>query len=235
MRIRNFLFISATMMLAFNFTRPVHADSADTATIAIIADKASNLDRSPLVSLLEAQLSQTQSVKLLERAAIDKVLEEQRLNAAGLLDRSTTIKIGKLLRADVFIILSRENHSNTTSGPIPPGAIPNKGGGFASTLTTPSELNQTEEAPTENSQADDSGDLIRVRLAETAHGLRLLDYFEQSNSANPQEAVAGIIRKVQSVLGKINQPGGKLIPVGIVDIHRVELGEKYKMLERTLP
>ena len=193
MRIRNVLFISATMMFAFNFTRPVHADSADTATIAIIADKASNLDRSPLVSLLEAQLSQTQSVKLLERAAIDKVLEEQRLSAAGLLDRSTTIKIGKLLRADAFIILSLENHSQ------------------------------------------DANDLIRVRLAETAHGLRLLDYFEQLNSMNPLEAVARIIQKTQSVLEKINQPDTKLIPVGIVDIHRVQLGEQYKMLERTLP
>ncbi|MBN1972604.1 MAG: hypothetical protein JW787_03125, partial [Sedimentisphaerales bacterium] len=37
------------------------------------------------------------------------------------------------------------------------------------------------------------------------------------------------------LLNKINQPDEKLIPIGIVDIHRVQLGEQYKMLERTLP
>ena len=190
MRIREVLFIIAAIIFTIN---TAFANSQNSINIALIADKSSGLDKLPLFSMLEAELSQTEGVKLLERDSIDKILEEQKLSASGLLDRNTTIKIGKLLRADAFIILSLENKSQ------------------------------------------ESGDLIRVRVSETSHGLRLLDSFEQSNSKNPQEAVERIIQKIESVLNKINQPDEKLIPVGIVDIHRVQLGEQYKMLERTLP
>ena len=45
--------------------------------LALIADKA--LDKSPLVSLLEVELSQKDDIQLLERAQIRQVLEEQEL------------------------------------------------------------------------------------------------------------------------------------------------------------
>ncbi len=45
-------------------------------------------------------------------------------------------------------------------------------------------------------QPEGSGDLIRVRVAETAHGLRLMDCFEQANNTNPKEAVERIIKKL---------------------------------------
>jgi tetratricopeptide (TPR) repeat protein len=189
MRTKIFLLISAVILFSPHF---ILADSLPKTNIALIADKASGVDKSALVSLLEVELSQKEGINLLERAAIDKILEEQQLSASGLLDRNTTIKIGKLLRADAFIILSMEN-------PVP----------------EQNRVNQTQ----------DTTDLIRVRVSETAHGLRLLDCFEQSDSTNPQESVERIVQK----------PNEKLIPVGIVDIHRVQLGEQYKMLERTLP
>ena len=182
-----------SLLLCFLIAVPAISREEQSINIALITDKAQDLDKSALISLLEVELSQKDSIRLLERAAIDKILDEQQLSAAGLLDRNTTIKIGKLLRADAFIILSLE------------------------------------------SQTQDANDLIRVRVSETAHGLRLLDYFEQSDSKNPKESAERIIKKIETVINKINQPDEKLIPVGIVDIHRVQLGEKYKMLERTLP
>ncbi len=189
MRKIHFVF-TIILLLSANLT---FAESGNTINIAIIADRSSGLDKSALVSLLEVELSQKEGIKLLERAAIDKILEEQKLSAAGLMDRAAAIKIGKLLRADAFIILSLE------------------------------------------SQTQDANDLIRVRVSETAHGLRLLDYFEQSDKTNPKESVEKIVKKIETVINKINQPDEKLIPIGIVDIHRVQLGEQYKMLERTLP
>ncbi|MBN1975426.1 MAG: hypothetical protein JW787_17450 [Sedimentisphaerales bacterium] len=190
MRFKNILVISVMTLFAAGFSL---ANSNEKISIALIADKASGLDKSPLVSLLEVELSQKKGIQLLERAAIDKIIEEQKLNASGLLDRNTAIKIGKLLRADAFIILSLE------------------------------------------SQMKDANDLVRVRISETAHGLRLADFFEQSEKLNPRQAIERIVQKIENVLNKINQPDEKLIPVGIVDIHRVELGEQYKMLERILP
>jgi hypothetical protein len=198
MRKKHFVFLFITLLSV----NSIFADSGKTINIAIIADKASGVDKSALVSLLEVELSQKESIQLLERAAIDKILDEQQLSAAGLLDRNNAIKIGKLLRADAFIILSMEN----------PAPEQNR-------------VNQTQ----------DANDLIRVRVSETAHGLRLADFFEQSDKTNPQEAIERIIKKIETVINKISQPDEKLIPVGIVDIHRVQLGEQYKMLERTLP
>ena len=79
--------------------------------IAVVADKTAGLDKSPLVSLLEVQLSNNKNIKLVERAQIDKILQEQQLSAAGLWDRNNAIKVGQLLRADAFIILSLENQT----------------------------------------------------------------------------------------------------------------------------
>ena len=61
------------------------ARSENKVKVALIADKASDLHKSPLVSLLEVKLSQRSGVQLLERAEIDKILQEQQLSVAGLL------------------------------------------------------------------------------------------------------------------------------------------------------
>ncbi len=184
--------IYLSLFLFFIFAACVQAQQAPV-KIAIVADKAAGLVKSPLVSLLEVQLSQKQGIELLERAAIDKILQEQQLSAAGLLERNNTIKIGKLLRADAFVILSLEN------------------------------------------QTKESGDLIRVRVAETAHGLRLSDRFEELDKKKTKESAERIIKEIIAVAGKLNLPAGQAIPIGIVDIHRVQLGERHKLLERALP
>ena len=53
--------------------------ASPTPVCAIIADKALDLHASPLVALLEARLSEDEKVSLVERMAIDRILQEQQL------------------------------------------------------------------------------------------------------------------------------------------------------------
>jgi hypothetical protein len=80
------------------------------------------------------------------------------------------------------------------------------------------------------------GQLVRVRVAETAHGLRLWEGYEAIEDASRVEAAAErIAQKIRAAIGKISQASGPAVPVGIVDIRRVQLPEKYEPLARVLP
>ncbi|MHC4864069.1 MAG: hypothetical protein ACYTEX_08300 [Planctomycetota bacterium] len=175
---------------------PAAAESYNELKVALIADKAFDLHRSPLVSLLEAKLSEEPNVVLLERAEIDRILREQKLSLAGLLQRDTVVRVGRLLRADAFVLLS-----------VADG-----------------------EAGRRNEKM-----LLRVRLVETAHGLRLFDCFEKLDTTKPLEAAARITESMLAVGGKLLVPPNEAIPVGIVNIHRVQIGERYGWLARALP
>jgi hypothetical protein len=85
---------------------------------------------------------------------------------------------------------------------------------------------------TENGKDEkkDEKELLRVQLVETAHGLCLLHSFEEVDTAKLEETVERIIQKLTGIVPKIIQPLGKAIPVGIVDVHRVQLGERYPRL-----
>jgi hypothetical protein len=216
---RSFLFLTLVLWSASYSS----AQQVKTLNIAIIADKAGGLGQSPLISLLEVQLSRNDNIRLLERAQIDKILQEQQLSAAGLLDRNNTIKIGQLLRADALVIITLENEvmTITTGSTARAAPVPTEAGGLDESGST-----------TENKA---TGDLIRVRVAEAAHGLRLLDRFEQLDSSKLNEIAERIKNNIKNAVDKLSLPTGQLIPVGIVDIHRVQLGERYTMLERTLP
>ena len=76
--------------------------------------------------------------------------------------------------------------------------------------------------------------LVRVRVAETAHGLRLWEGYEALETSQVEAAAERIAEKVRVAVGKIVQPGGSLIPIGIVDVHRVQLAERYEPLARVL-
>jgi hypothetical protein len=199
------------------------AQQDKTLNIAIIADKAGSLAQSPLIALLETKLSQNNDIHLLERAQIDKIMQEQQLTAAGFFDRNNTIKIGQLLRADALVIITLENEVKaiTTGSTTRAAPVTTEAGGMDESAST-----------TENKA---TGDLIRVRVAEAAHGLRLLDRFEQLDSSKLNEIAERINKNIKKAVDKLSLPTGQLIPVGIVDIHRVQLGERYTMLERTLP
>ncbi|MHC4169561.1 MAG: tetratricopeptide repeat protein, partial [Planctomycetota bacterium] len=130
------------------------------------------------------------------RAQIDKILREQELSAAGLLDRSSAIKVGRLLRADAFLLLSAEAGRSKEK---------NKAG------------------------------LLRVRLVETAHGLRLWDGFEPFEASKFAEIVRRITGKISDATDKLTLAPGQAIPVGIVDVHRVQLNESHHWLTRAMP
>ncbi|MHC4186174.1 MAG: CsgG/HfaB family protein, partial [Planctomycetota bacterium] len=132
-----------------------HAASDTAVTVALIADKTFDLDKSPLVSLLEARLSEEPNLVLLERHEIDKILQEQQFSAAGLVRREAVIKVGQLLRADALVLLS-----------------------------------------TEDGEEAGQNKLLRVRLVETAHGLRLLDTYEQWDTPKLEETAQRITAKI---------------------------------------
>ena len=187
-------YLTVMLIALLGVSAPVLSNTP--ARVALIADKAFDLYKSPLVSLVEVKLSQKEGIELLERAEIDKLLQEQQLSVAGLLQRHNAVKVGGFLRVDAFLLLSTE---------------------------------------ADKDQKQNSDKLLRVRLVETAHGLRLLDSFEEHGSAKLEDTVKRITEKVIAAAPKIMLPPGEAIPVGIVDIHRVQLSERYQWLARALP
>jgi hypothetical protein len=169
---------------------------------ALVVDKSEELRSSALVSLLEARLSQDSHVQLVERSRIDAILREQQISLAASAEPNTVMKVGKLLRAEAFILLSLESSPGRNPGTSPP---------------------------------ESTGQLLRVRVVETAHGFRLWDRYEELGKSNVEATVDRITERVRTVVQKIGQPAGQVIPVGIVDIHRVQLPQRYERLARVLP
>jgi len=56
---------------------------------------------------VEVTLTETKEVTLLERAQIKKILAEQKLSAAGLIDPATAVRLGRLLPVDIFLLTER--------------------------------------------------------------------------------------------------------------------------------
>ncbi len=77
--------------------------------------------------------------------------------------------------------------------------------------------------------------LVRVRVAETAHGLRLWEGYEPSDGPQTETVARRVAQRVAAVVDKLALPAGQIVPAGIIDIHRVQLGESYDLLTRALP
>ena len=143
---------------------------ADEPTLAVVeTDK----ELAPLAALLTAQLSQ-EGVRLVERKQLDAVLQEQALSAAGLTDRANLVKVGALVRADAFVLLSLEKA--------------------------------------------EKGDLLRVRVAETAHGVRLMDACDAWDPQKADATAALLDGKLKGLVAKLGLPPGQVIAVGIMDV-----------------
>src|SRR4030067_2019417 len=95
------------LILVLYFASYSSGQQEKTLNIALVADKSAGLDQSPLISLLEVRLSHVEGIVVLERTQIDRILAEQQLSLAGLLERKAVVKAGRLLRADAFVLLSR--------------------------------------------------------------------------------------------------------------------------------
>jgi hypothetical protein len=196
---------------------------------AIIPGKDLTPEVPALVSLLEAELSQDGRIQLLERSELDRVLREQRLTAAGLAERENIMKAGRLLRADAFIFITPEEATPRDSagtgerGPVD-RSLPEQP---APRIGPP--------APARGDVQSPAGQLIRIRVVETAHGLRLWEGYERLIQGDAEAVSTRIAGTLLDVLQKIAVPSGEVVPIGIVDIHRVQLPEKYEPLARVLP
>ena len=167
----------------------VAGGDAPTPTLAVVeTDK----ELSPLAALLTAQLSQ-EGVKLVERKQLDAVLQEQALSAAGLTDRATLVKVGALVRADAFVLLSLQ-----------------KG------------------------EAKDAPALLHVRVAETAHGVRLLDTFEAWDPRKADEAAGAMAGRLKGVVEKLKLPADQVFAVGIMDVGGGIPGQQFGEFGRDL-
>ncbi len=98
-----------------------NVSTADGMRVAVVAvDKEAEV----LAALVEAQLS-ADGVKLVEREELDRVLQEQELSAGGFTDRAWLVKLGGLLRADAFLLLSVQKPPKEmiSPGERPPDAL----------------------------------------------------------------------------------------------------------------
>ncbi len=68
-----------------------------------------------IVALVEAELSTRDDVLVLERAAIDALLQEQALTAVATLGRETSVKMGQLLACDLLAHLTVDS---STGNPL---------------------------------------------------------------------------------------------------------------------
>jgi hypothetical protein len=104
MRKIHIVFLLVTLIL----TNSILADADKTINIALIADKASGLDKSSLVSLLEVELSKLENIKLLERGEVEKVLAEKKLQLSFEASANESrIQIGNILGADVILFIKK--------------------------------------------------------------------------------------------------------------------------------
>ncbi len=60
----------------------------------------------PLADLLSAELSDSKNIKLVERQQIQRILDEHRLGASGLVDPDQAVRIGRLMSADAMVIIT---------------------------------------------------------------------------------------------------------------------------------
>ncbi len=77
------------------------------ATIALLAGEADRAPSPDLVALLEATLSKEPTINVVERALLEKILQEQHLSVSGLADPQTIIRVGQLSSVDLFAFIER--------------------------------------------------------------------------------------------------------------------------------
>src|SRR5207247_925021 len=68
-----------------------------------------------VADLLTAELSGAKGLELVDRQSLDKVLRELELNLSGLVRAKDAVRVGKLLRADWFLLGSSTPINGTNS------------------------------------------------------------------------------------------------------------------------
>ena len=83
------------------------AEVAPPVKIAIVAGDGDRAPKAGVVDLLTAELSKHGDVVLLEREEVKRILAEQQLSAAGLVEPETAVKAGRVLAVDVFAVVEQ--------------------------------------------------------------------------------------------------------------------------------
>jgi TolB-like protein len=66
-----------------------------------------------LTDKMVSQLVNLRRFKVIERAALDKVLKEQQLQVSGAVDEATAVKVGRVAGADAIVLASVVEHENS--------------------------------------------------------------------------------------------------------------------------
>jgi hypothetical protein len=85
------------LALLFSFTAPLYAETR----VALVSTCGGEAGQNVL-ALAEAKLSMGKDVALVERALVERVLDEQKLTRCGLSDSAQALAVGKLLGVQVF-------------------------------------------------------------------------------------------------------------------------------------
>jgi hypothetical protein len=170
-------------------------------------------DLAPLASLLETELAARPGVTLVERDAIEQVLREQQLGQAlGAAQTAQRAALGRLLRADLLIILS-------------PGAPPGPAVAAAATPGPPDAA-----APTSHA---------RLVACETRRGLRLLNA-ALPLTPDPQADARAAAARVDDALATLRRDVREIVavpPFASLDLtHEFDhlKGAYAKLLEQAL-
>jgi len=92
------------------------AHAAEPAKLAIVTTGGSSQQATQLQEIMTASLTGQPGLLLVEREAIARVLNEQALNKAGLVDPQTLPKIAELLGADLFLVIEVDPVSGSAIG-----------------------------------------------------------------------------------------------------------------------
>lgn len=57
-----------------------------------------------IANMLASELNKMDDLQILERSAIDKIMEEQKMQVSGVVDESTAVEIGKIIGADAVML-----------------------------------------------------------------------------------------------------------------------------------
>ena len=80
--------------------------------VAVVPGEGERAPKAGVAELLTSELSRQDGVVVLEREEVRRILAEQALSAAGLVDRATSIRAGRILHADAFLALERLGQGN---------------------------------------------------------------------------------------------------------------------------
>jgi hypothetical protein len=81
--------------------------------VALVGDNA-NGNIAKVLDLATVKLGAENSIELLDRTAVDRVIAEQKLSLAGAVDANSVVSVGRLLTADLFAVVDSVTQTNAT-------------------------------------------------------------------------------------------------------------------------